>query len=152
AGQNGSITQEGIIALLSGPPQSDSAEERERQRVAQRIRGVYESQRLVSLDTLFELGDGLAQQDSPNKPATDSLVRLAGALREFEMPQPMFTNRERSEWASGLQFNPHTSLQTRTDLSKVIAGSKGPELKDARGLLAPFLRDAIVGLNYAFYE
>jgi hypothetical protein len=45
-------------------------------------------------------------------------------------------------------------LQTRTDISKVIAGSsKKPEdLTEARGMLTPFLRDSLVGLNYAYYE
>ncbi|OFV97932.1 MAG: hypothetical protein A3H94_00140 [Acidobacteria bacterium RIFCSPLOWO2_02_FULL_60_20] len=105
------------------------------------------------MSTLYQLGDGLTEM-SQGKAISDSLIRMAGALREFEMPLPIFTNRERSEWASGLQHNPHTSLQTRTDLSKVISNSKRSpnDLAAARGVLTPFLRDALVGLNYAYYE
>ena len=41
----------------------------------------------------------------------------------------------------------------RTDLTKVIKGPGSPaELNEARGLLTPFLRDTLVGLNYAYYE
>jgi hypothetical protein len=41
----------------------------------------------------------------------------------------------------------------RTDLAKVIKGPGTPaELLEARGSLTPFLRDTLVGLNYAYYE
>ncbi len=41
----------------------------------------------------------------------------------------------------------------RTDLTKVIKGPGSPaEFAEARGLLTPFLRDTLVGLNYAYYE
>jgi hypothetical protein len=41
----------------------------------------------------------------------------------------------------------------RTDLSKVFKGPSSPaDLAEARGQLAPFLRDTLVGLNYAYYE
>jgi hypothetical protein len=82
------------------------------------------------------------------------LVRLAGELREFELPLPIFTDRERSEWASGLRKNPHANLQVRTDLGRVMTRSANDpkELTEARGLLTPFFRDVLVGLNYAYYE
>ena len=147
------ITQDGLINKLAGPPQTDPEAQQIHQKIADRIRSVMDSQRLVSLSTLYQLGDGLTEM-SQGKAISDSLIRMAGALREFEMPLPIFTNRERSEWASGLQHNPHTSLQTRTDLSKVISNSKRSpnDLAAARGVLTPFLRDALVGLNYAYYE
>ncbi len=41
----------------------------------------------------------------------------------------------------------------RTDLTKVIRGPATPaQLEAARARLAPFLRDTLVGLNYAYYE
>ncbi len=83
----------------------------------------------------------------------DSLIPLAGQLREFEMPRPMFTSSERSEWAAGFYNTRHSSLQTRTDLVKIIKSPNSrKELVDARGLVVPFLRDTLVGLNYAYYE
>ncbi|MBI3933713.1 MAG: hypothetical protein HY316_03420 [Acidobacteria bacterium] len=147
------ITQDAIIQKLAGPAQTDREGQEVHEQMADRIRSVMDSQRLVSLSTLLQLGNGLTEM-SQGKAISDSLIRMAAALREFEMPLPIFTNRERSEWASGLQHNPHTSLQTRTDLSKVISNSKSSpsDVADARGALTPFLRDTLVGLNYAYYE
>ena len=146
------ISQDQFIAQLAGPEQSTKQGQELRSEIASRIRQVLEDQRLVSFDTLLALGDGLEQM-AKGKDAGDSLLTLAGELREFEMPKPLFTNHERSELASGLYSNRHTVLQMRTDLTKVIKGPGSPaELREARGLLTPFLRDNLVGLNYAYYE
>src|SRR5256884_9699734 len=41
----------------------------------------------------------------------------------------------------------------RTNLAKIIKSpSSSEQLVEARGQLAPFLRDTLVGLNYAYYE
>ena len=123
-----------------------------RQELASRIRSVMDGQRLVSLDTLLALGDGLNDL-AKGKPVADNLIPLAGELKEFEMPRPMFTSSERSEWAAGFYNTRHSSLQTRTDLLKIIKSpSSHKELADARGIVVPFLRDTLVGLNYAYYE
>ena len=143
-------SQAEIIALLAGPNQSSPEGQQVRQEMASRIRSVLDAQRLVSLDTLSALGDGLNQM-AQGKAMADSLIRLAGELREFEMPKPLFTTRERSEWASGLYNNRHTQLQMRTDLAKIIKSPGSPnELSEARGQLVPFLTDSLVGLNYAY--
>ena len=81
------------------------------------------------------------------------LSDLAGRkLREFEMPRPIFTNRERTEWASGIYNNKHTDLEMRTDLAKLIRPRPRPRDGRRRGQLASFLRDILVGLNYAYYD
>ena len=46
-----------------------------------------DGQRLVSLDTLLALGEGLNEL-AQGKDVGDSLIPLAGQLREFEMPRP----------------------------------------------------------------
>lgn len=146
------LSQDQIIALLAGPIQDNPEGQQVRQEMANRIRVVLDDQRLVSLDTLLMLGDGLNQMAKGNALA-DSLLPLAAELREFEMPKPLFTTTERSEYASGLYGNRHTSMQMRTDLAKVIKAPGSPAaLAEARGLLTPFLRDTLVGLNYAYYE
>ena len=124
-----------------------------KQEMAGRMRAVLDAQRLTSLDTLWGLADGLKGM-SQGQAASDALMRLAGELREFEMPLPIFSDRERSEWASGLRKNPHATLQVRTDLGRVMTRSRNDpqELTEARGLLTPFFRDLLVGLNYAYYE
>jgi hypothetical protein len=145
------LSQDEFIDVLAGPNQTSLDGRQVRQELSNRIRTVIAGQRLASLDTLFALGDGLNQM-ALGRAAADSLLRLAGELREFELPRAIFTTGEREEWAPGVPFNRHTSLQTRSDLAKLIKSNSPKELIEARGLLASFLRDTLVGLNYAYYE
>ena len=146
------LSQDEVVALLAGPSQSNPDGQRVRQELADRIRSVMDGQRLVSLDTLLALGDGLNEL-AQGKDVGNTLISLAGQLKEFEMPRPMFTSSERSEWAAGFYNTRHSSLQTRTDLAKIIKSPRSKkELVEARGLVVPFLRDTLVGLNYAYYE
>lgn len=143
--------QDEIIALLAGPEQTSAEAERVRQDLANHIRAAFDAQQLVSLDTIRALGDGLSQVAQRKRPA-ERLIPLAGQLREFELPKPLFTTRERSEWVSGLYNNYHTQDEMQTNLSKIIKSGSPNHLAEARGLLVPFLRDSLVGLNYAYYE
>jgi hypothetical protein len=145
------LSQAEIITLLSGPEQTGAASQQIQQEIATRMRSVLDAQRLVSLDTLFALGDGLNDM-AKGKQIGDSLIPLAGELREFEMPRPIFTPTERSEYEHEISDTRHTTLQTRTDMIKIIKTGSPKELSEARGRLAPFLRDTLVGLNYAYYE
>src|SRR2546421_648873 len=145
-------SQDKIINLLAGPPQSAPEAQRIHELIATRIRSVLDGQRLVSLDTLLALGEGL-REGAQGTISSNNLLPLAGELREFEMPQPIFRNSERDEWAAGIYNNRHTELQMRTNLAKIIKSpSSSQQLAEARGQLAPFLRDTLVGLNYAYYE
>lgn len=146
------FTQDQLVDLLAGPQQPGVEAQRARQEIANRIRNVLEDQRLVSLDTLFGLSDGLSAMKQ-GAPAPANMLAMAGELREFEMPRPIFTNSEKITWAPGVYSTHHAELQIKTDLTKVIKGpgNKG-QLETARGQLTPFLRDALVGLNYAYYE
>ena len=145
-------SQDEIIDLLAGPAQNTAEGRRMHQEVANRIRAALDGQRLVSLDALFFLGDAL-HDVARVKAENATLASMAGQLREFEMPQPIFKNSERDEWGAGIYNNRHTDLEMRTDISKVIASPSSPQqLAEARGQLSSFLRDALVGLNYAYYE
>jgi hypothetical protein len=144
--------QDEMINVLAGAPQRTAGGQRMRLDMANRIRSVLEDQRLVSLDTLFALDDGLNDlaQGINRK---DTLIALAGELREFEMPRPIFTSGERSRWAAGTYNNRHTEGEMRTDLARVVSSPTSPrQREEARGQLATFLRDTLVGMNYAYYE
>jgi hypothetical protein len=145
-------SQDEIIDLLAGPHQSSAEGQRMHQVLANRIRSVLDAQRLVSLDTLLALGDGL-HDVAHVKSESNTLLPLAGELREFEMPQPIFRNSERDQWAAGIYNNRHTEMQMKTDLTKIVKSPTSAEqLAEARGQLAPLVRDTMVGLNYAYYE
>jgi len=147
-----SFSEAALVDLLAGPPQQSPEGAQVHDTVAARMRSVMSDQRLVSLDTLFALNDGLAQMAS-GKPAPEHLLALAGELRDFEMPRQIFTKSEKVDWAPRANTGHHAELQIKTDLTRVIqpAGSKA-QIEAARAQLAPLLRDTLVGLNYAYYE
>ncbi len=145
-------SQDQIINLLAGPNQMSAEGQRMHQAIANRMRAVLDAQRLVTLDTLVTLGDGL-HDVAHVKAQSSSLLPLAVELHEFEMPQPIFKNSERDQWAAGIYNNHHTETQMRTDLTKAVKNPISSEqLAEARGQLASLLRDTLVGLNYAYYE
>lgn len=145
-------SQDQIIDVLAGPAQETTEGRRVHEDMAERMRAVLDDQRLVSLDTLFGLYDGLDAMAHGSK-ISDQLIPLAGDLREFELPRPVFTSSEKIQWTGGIYSNRHAELQVRTDLTKVIREpGTAAQLEAARGQLAPFLRDTLVGLNYAYYE
>jgi hypothetical protein len=146
-------SQDEIIDLLAGPRQNTPEGKQMHRELAARIRSVLDDQRLVSLDTLLTLGDALAEKARGKQPP-EYMILLAGQTREFEMPRPIFTSGERSEWAAGVYNNHHTDVQMRTDLPKVLKSKTASraQIEEARGQLASFLRDTLVGLNYAYYE
>lgn len=145
-------SQAEIIDLLAGPTQPGGESQRIHTELANEIRSVMAGQRLVSLDTLFTLGNGLNEMAHGAK-IGNTLIPLAGELREFQMPRPIFTGSERTQWAAGIYNNHHTDLQMRTDLTKVIkTANSASQLEQARGELTFFMRDTLVGLNYAYYE
>src|SRR6266516_7420830 len=152
AGGKTAVSQDEVMELLAGPHQADPKGKQIHEEMARGIRSVMDAQRLISLDTLFGLADGLNQVSKKAVSGT-ALLPLAGELREFQMPQPIFTASERTEWAAGLYNNRHTELQLHTDLTRLLKGPASPaQLEEARGQLTPFLRDTLVGLNYAYYE
>jgi hypothetical protein len=151
-GAKANSTQDELVELLAGPRQESADGQRVHAELAERIRAVLVDQRLVSLDTLFALGDGFSEMEQGH-PGDAKMLALAGELREFEMPRAIFTKNEKIDWAPRVYSTHHAELQVQTDLSKVIKnpGSRA-QLDAARGQLAPFLRDTLVGLNYAYYE
>ena len=142
-----------MIALLAGPKQSTAEGKKVHRDLADKIRSVLDGQRLVSLDTLIVLGDSLREK-AAGKPPEEDLLHVADELHEFQMPQPIFTNTERSDWAPTFYSNHHTDLEMRTNVGGALNSTKASraQLEEARGQLTPFLRDILVGLNYAYYE
>jgi hypothetical protein len=149
------ISQDEIVDLMAGPRQMSPEAQRIHGELADRIRVVLDDQRLVSLDTLLTLGDGLSamKQASAGSAMSDKLAPLAEQLTEFQMPQPIFTRGERTEFTAGTYNNRHTELEMRTSVGKILkAPASSAQLEEARGQLAPFLRDTLVGFSYAYYQ
>jgi len=148
-----SLSQDEMIELLAGPRQNTTEGKQIHTAMADRIRSVLNGQRLVSLDTLLTLGDALkAKAEGSSTP--QYLSDLAAELHDFEMPQPMFSNSERTEWAARIYNTRHTDVEMRSTVASVLKSTKASrsQIEDARGQLVPFMRDTLVGLNYAYYE
>jgi hypothetical protein len=115
------ISQDELIGWLAGPQQRDPEGERMHQEVANKIRAVMDAQRLVSLDTLLSLGDGLQEFASGTRHrrpgSAANARRKAAGIRNAAAN---FSNSERAQWASGTYNNRHTETQMRTDLTKPL--------------------------------
>lgn len=145
-------SQDEMVDLLAGPPQQTPDGQQVHSALAGRIRTVLSDQRLVSLDTLFALNDGLDEM-AQGHPANDRLLPLAEELRDFDLPRQIFSKSEKIDWAPRMNSGHHAELQAKIDLTKVIkVHGTHAQLEAARGQLTPLLRDALVGLNYAYYE
>ncbi|MGH9470446.1 MAG: hypothetical protein ACRD1N_08910 [Terriglobia bacterium] len=148
------ISQAALINLLAGPSLDGDQGQRVRQDLAYRMQSAMEAQGLIPLETLFALGNGLDHL-SHGRPVPANLIREAGALREFKMPKPLFSTGERAEWSYGLFSNPHLQAETteEKDLAKIIKSPPSEKgIAAVRAQLTPFLRDTLVGLNYAYYQ
>lgn len=146
------LSQDEFIDVLAGPEQDTPAGKQVRSEIASKIRSMMAAQRLISLDTLLTLGNGLRQMAQGKTPST-SLIPLARQLQQFQLPKPLFTRAERAEWSQGLYDDMHIQVEMHTDLAKLIKSKPSAhKLAAARGDLVPYLRDTLVGLNYAYYE
>jgi hypothetical protein len=114
---------------------------------------VFEAQRLVSLQLLFDLADHLESLASGGKLDTALVNRLAARLSELQLPRAAMSTVERNAFAFGYWTDRHIEAQRRLNLRALVEkSSNDPErLREARGFLAPFLRDTLVGFSYMHY-
>ncbi len=139
-----------LVILLAGPRQANAQAQRVRQTMALKIQSVLSAQQLVSLDTLFALGNGLNQMAQGKAPRA-KLLPLAEKLREFQPPKPVLLPTATNPVTYTVYDAPHLKAELHTNLAKVLRSNNPAKLRKARGRLVPFLRDTLVGLNYAYY-
>jgi hypothetical protein len=143
--------QERMLDLLAGtaaPMGSDSY-----QRLVEELIRVFEAQRLVPLDTLFELADNL-ESVGKGQPLNAVLAgRLANRVSEINLPQGNLSRDEKNSTAYGYWTERHIDAQRKLNLRRDIekAGNNAKDLAELRGSLAAFLRDTLVGFNYMHY-
>lgn len=114
---------------------------------------IFEAQKLVSVKTLFDLADHLESLSKGEKLNTALLNRLAARVSDLNLPKASLSSQEKNSFAFGYWTEKHLDAQRKLNFRAVIEKAAGqPErLKDARGLLAPLLRDTLVGLLYIHY-
>jgi hypothetical protein len=147
--------QDRMIDLLAGDAANTS--DVHTQMIQDMIR-IFEAQRLVALNTLFDLADNLDSVSRGEKLNTALAGRLATRIGEIQLPRGTLSEQERAVLAFGYWTDRHIDAQRKLNLRAAIekaanqkAGGDPQKLKDLRGQLAPFLRDTLVGFNYIHY-
>jgi hypothetical protein len=146
----GSIQQR-VMALLAGGARS--ADSDIRSEIIRRQQRFFDAQALFPPDTIFELADNLEAVSKGEKLNAQLAARLAAKAKDIQMPRASMTFEEKGSQAFGYWVDRHINDQRKLNLRATIdKASKDPEkLRDIRGLLAPALRDTIVGYNYIRY-
>ncbi len=143
--------QERLLSLLAGSVAPADAEAHGV--VVQDMQRVFEAQRLVSLNTLFDLADNLERVSKGEKLDTALVTRLANRIAEVQLPRASLSSVEKNALSFGYWTEKHVDAQRKLNLRLAVekAGDDPEKLRDLRGALAPFLRDTLVGMNYAHY-
>jgi hypothetical protein len=143
--------QERIVDLLAGAAESDHAEARDY--VEQEIGRIMEAQRIISLDTLFQLADHIEGIAKGEKLNTALVAKLASRISEIQLPRATLTANEKNAMGFGYWTDRHIEAERKLNLRAAIekAAADPEKLKDVRGLMAPLLRDTLLSFNYAHY-
>ena len=147
--------QDAMIDLLAGTAAEDAATTSSdvHTRMVQDMIRIFEAQKLVALNTLFDLADNLDSVSRGEKLNTALAGKLATRLTDIQLPHGTLSQQESSSLAFGYWSNRHVEAQRKINLRAAIEKSANDpqKLKDLRGQLAPFLRDTLVGFNYIHY-
>jgi hypothetical protein len=114
---------------------------------------IFESQRLISLKTLFDLADHLESVSRGEKLNTALVNRLASRVSDLNLPRASLSAQEKNAFSFGYWTEKHIDTERKLNLRALIDRAAGSpdRLKDIRGLLTPLLRDTLVGLLYVHY-
>lgn len=114
---------------------------------AQSFWRIFDAQHLISLDTLFTAADRAGSGNLDRK-LISSINEQAGRASEPEPLRGSLSSEERSAFAEGYWSERHLDRERKVNWNNLL---KSPDKKDARGVLAPFLRDSLVGIVYCYY-
>jgi hypothetical protein len=143
--------QERILALLAGGSRIEESEARTA--LVREEQRIFEAQKLLPADLVFELADNLEGVSKGEKLNAQLASRLAARVADIQLPRNSMTGVEKNAMAFGYYVDRHIDDERRLNFRAMIdKAAKDPEkLKDIRGQLAPTLRDTIVGYNYIHY-
>ncbi|HTS48470.1 MAG TPA: hypothetical protein VMH05_11030 [Bryobacteraceae bacterium] len=143
--------QDRMIDLLAGTADNDNSDAHT-QVVEDMIR-IFEAQRLISLSTIFELVDHLEGLAKGEKANMALINRTASRISEIQLPRTSLSSMERNTLSFGYWSEKHIEAQRKLNLRALLdrAATDPKKLDDVRGLMAPFLRDTLVGFNYIHY-
>jgi hypothetical protein len=150
AGSTGTENIQGrMLGLLAGTSREFDA----RARMIQEMSRIFESQRLVSLQTIFDLDANLDRLAHGEKLNPALVKKLVSRIAEIQLPRSSMSGVEKNALAYGYFTEKHidTQRKVRLDVAVEKAANDPEKLKDLRAQMLPFLRDTLVGLNYVHY-
>ena len=140
---------EKMLDLLAGNP----ADSETHDQMVQDLMRILEAQRIVSLDTLFQLADHIEAIAKGEKLDPKLVNKLASRISEIQLPRASLSANEKNAMGFGYWTDRHIDAERKLNLRAAIEKAAGdPEkVKDTRALLAPLLRDTLLSFNYAHY-
>jgi hypothetical protein len=147
----GGSAQDRMLDLLAGTSEPDTSDAHN-QLVEDMIR-IFEAQRLISLSSIFDLVDQLESVAKGEKANNALITKTAARISEIQIPHNSLSGTERNALSFGYWSERHIEAERKLTLRAFIdrAGSDPKKLDEIRMLMAPFLRDTLMGLNYVHY-
>ncbi|MDE3195542.1 MAG: hypothetical protein KGN84_04310, partial [Acidobacteriota bacterium] len=143
--------QDRMLGLLAGGAKIDESESR--RAIVEDEQRIFEAQKLLTPDLIFELADNLEGVSKGQKLNTQLAQRLAARVADISLPRSSMTGVEKNSLAFGYYVDHHIDEERKLNFRAMIdkASKDAARLNDIRGQLAPSLRDTIVGYNYIHY-
>lgn len=151
AGSAATDPQETMLDLIAGQPASSDQESHDA--LFQDMVRVFESQRLVSLKTLFDLADNLEAASKGGKLDQQLVSKLSARIQEIQPPRIALSGAEKNAMAFGYWTEKHIESERKVNIRAASerAAGNAEKLSEIRGQLTSFLRDTLVGFNYIYY-
>ncbi len=140
---------EKLLDLLAGSTTDSETHEL----VVQDLMRILEAQRIISLNTLFQLADHIEAIAKGEKLDPKLVNRLASRISEIQLPRGSLSANEKNAMGFGYWTDKHIDAERKMNLRAAIekAGADPEKVKETRALLTPLLRDTLLSLNYAHY-
>ncbi len=150
-GPGGESRHDRIFKLLAGSMEPGDAETYEL--VASQMWRIFEAQKLVTLDTIFDVADHLEELAQGAQLNTAIINRFERRLEDLRPYGEGLSSVEKNAISFGYWAERHLNQQRKLDLRREIRRAIGsPEkLRNLRALLTGVLRDTLVGYNYIHY-
>jgi hypothetical protein len=145
----GGPPQARLLDLLAGA--ADPSDVESHTQMVQGMMRILEAQHIVAIDDLFELADNLDSLARGEKLNTALVNRLSSRIAELPLARASLGPIEKNALSFGYWTDKHMEAERKLNLRAAIEKSSGEKQRDVRGLLTPFLRDALVAYNYVHY-
>ncbi len=145
----GGSAQARIVDLLAGAANPSDVESHTL--LVEEMVRILEAQHIVPLDDLLALAGEMEAPPRGGKLSAAAVSRLSARIAEIPQSRAALTPIEKNALAFGFWTEKHIDAERKLNLRAAVDKLSGDRLRDARGLLTPFLRDTLVAYNYAHY-